>query len=133
MAKRKKGRGASRPLPLTFEGQRKKEGVLSLEDLVEMVQLLIEVDKETAKKAVYTIFWSLIRELRELRPVAIRRFGRFYPYRLRATRRGAGKGRVVDVPAYWTVKFAPHKMVDYLLNPHQFYPKEHFDHACESA
>lgn len=104
------------------------DGVLTLEDLIDEVQVLCGLDAKTARKAVYAIFWAMIKDLSQLKRVSVKGFGRFEPFLTKATRHGAFKpGVSKEFPAKWTIKFIPHKIVKFMLNPSEFKTKEELE------
>lgn len=73
---RKTAKGEWRPRYLPAEDN----GVLTIEDLIDIVQAYADLDRKVAKKAVYAIFHVMIQRLKKLERVTVSKFGSFRPY-----------------------------------------------------
>lgn len=95
--------------------------VMTLEKLVAEVEVLADLTPEQAKKVVWTIFWTMEQALNKRESVCIKTFGTFSVRMRPRTRIGdVHYGGIKELPAKWIAQFKPHKMVKYLLNPHEF-------------
>jgi nucleoid DNA-binding protein len=97
---------------------RKREGVLTLEDLINEVELLTGLPREKAEKAVKTIFWSMIKSLRKRDSVFIGDLGHLFPSWIKSYRKWANfKKCFVQTKGRWTIKFRVCQATLLALNP----------------
>ena len=93
---------------------------LTLDDLITDAAEYAELDKATAKKAVYAMFWSMIKALNKGESVEIRGFGTLYIHNQKAWKQWSPFIGHYTLPAKKVVKFRPAKAVRYLVEPERF-------------
>jgi DNA-binding protein HU-beta len=102
-------------------GKREQTVALTIEDLIDEVAIYCELSDETAKKVVFAMFSTMIRNLRDGEDIRIRGFGRFYVKMRPAMKKYNSfcKYSWVD-PEHNVVYFTPAKQLRYMVNPHLY-------------